>query len=104
MAGVTVTQDNFEEEVKNADKPVLVDFWADWCHPCHVLSPIIEDIAKEHKDEVKVAKVDVDANQELAQQFGIMSIPTVILFKDGEPSEQWVGVQDKDTYVKAIAS
>lgn len=103
MAGVVLNKDNFEEEALKADKPVLVDFWAAWCHPCKVLSPIIKEIAEENKDKVKVGKVDVDANQELAAKYGIMSIPTVILFKDGKPAEQWIGVQDKSIYEKAIA-
>lgn len=98
-----MTKDNFEKEVLKSDKPVLVDFWAEWCHPCKVLSPIINEIAEEQKDKIKVGKVNVDENQELATKYGIMSIPTVILFKDGNPAEQWIGVQDKSTYVQAIS-
>lgn len=98
----TLDKKNFDEKVLKAKKPVLVDFWAEWCHPCKVLGPIIEEIAGEVKDKAIVGKVNVDENQELAQKFGIMSIPTVILFKDGKPAEQWVGMQDKETYVKAL--
>lgn len=97
-----LTKDNFEKEVLKSDTPVLVDFWAAWCHPCNVLSPIIDEIAAEHKNKVKVGKVNVDENQELAAKYGIMSIPTVILFKNGKTAEQWIGVQNKSVYEKAI--
>jgi thioredoxin 1 len=99
---LNLTKDNFEKQVLSSDKPVLVDFWAEWCQPCKVLGPIIDELAKELKGKVKVAKANVDENQELASKYGIMSIPTVILFKNGKPAEQWIGVQDKSVYVKAI--
>jgi len=104
MSATVVNKDNFEEVVKNSDKPVLIDFYADWCQPCKILSPILDEIATEMGDKVVVGKVNVDDNQELAAQFGVMSIPTVIMFKDGDAATQWVGVQDKQTYISAISS
>jgi|SRR3989338_3458425 len=104
MSAVVINKDNFEEVVKNSDKPVIIDFYADWCQPCKILSPILDEIATEMGDKVVVGKVNVDDNQELAAQFGVMSIPTVIMFKAGDAATQWVGVQDKQTYISAISS
>ena len=95
MAEVTVTSKNFEEEVLNSPIPVLVDFWATWCGPCRMLAPIIEEIAAEYEGKVKVGKVNVDEEADLARQFGINSIPTLIYFKDGEPVNQSVGFWGK---------
>ncbi len=91
----TLTDDNFEEEVLNADKPVLVDFWATWCGPCRQIAPIVEDLADEFEGRAKVGKVDVDENPQVAQQFGVRSIPTLLFFKDGEVQEQLVGASGK---------
>jgi len=89
---------NFEAEVLNSEMPVLVDFWAEWCGPCHMLTPIIGELADEYKDKVKVGKVDVDQARQTAAQFGIQNIPTVILFENGKPVESFVGVRRKGEY------
>jgi len=90
------TDQNFEAEVLKSDKPVLVDFWAVWCGPCQMMEPIIEELAKEMKDKYKIGKMNVDENRETAAKFGIMSIPTLIIFKDGKAVKQLVGAQAKD--------
>ena len=94
MAIVTLTVDNFEEEVLKSDKPVLVDFWAVWCGPCKMLSPVVDQIAEE-TEGVKFGKVNIDEEMDLAEKYGIMSIPTLMLFKNGESVNQLVGVQPK---------
>jgi len=103
MADLTLTDQNFEEEVLKSDKPVLVDFWAQWCHPCRIVGPIIEELATEYDGKLKVGKVDVDANQ-VANNYGIMSIPSVLLFKNGQVLKTLVGAQSKDNYKKEIDS
>lgn len=102
MGAVHVTDRNFETEVLKSTLPVLVDFWAEWCGPCRMISPIVEDIANELKGKLKVAKVNVDESQELAAQFNIMSIPTLLLFKKGEPVEQMIGAMSKDQLLAKI--
>ena len=102
MSVVTLTKDNFESEVLQSDKPVLVDFWASWCGPCKMVSPLVDEIAEEH-DEVKVGKINVDEESELAQQFQIMSIPTLLVFKDGEIAQCQVGAVPKEKIVALFA-
>ena len=94
MAVITITLENFEAEVLQSDKPVLVDFWAPWCGPCRMLSPVVDEIAEENSN-IKVGKVNVDEQEELAMRFGIMSIPTLIVFKNGEVVKKTMGVQPK---------
>ena len=91
----TITKDNFENEIVKADKPVLVDFWASWCGPCRMLSPTIDEIAEEHP-EIKVCKINIDDEAELAIRHGVMSVPTLMLFKNGEIAQTAVGVRPKD--------
>ena len=99
MAEVILTSENFENEVLKADKNVLVDFWASWCGPCKMLAPTIEAIAEEY-DSFKVGKVNDDDEPDLAQAYGISSIPTLILFKDGKAADMLVGLRSKDEIVK----
>lgn len=95
MAELTITKENFEEEVLKSELPVLVDFWAPWCGPCRMLAPTVAQIAEEYEGKVKVGKVNVDDEGELAAQFGIASIPTVMVFKNGEVTGTSVGVRPK---------
>ena len=96
MAELTITKDNFKQEVINSDIPVLVDFWATWCNPCKMLSPVIEEIANELDGKVKVGKINVDENPELAAEFGVTGIPFVIAFRDGESKATSMGVVAKE--------
>jgi thioredoxin 1 len=98
------TDDNFESEVINSDQPVLVDFWAEWCMPCKMLTPTIERIASEFQGKVKVGKLDTDSNRNVAQDFRITAIPTVILFKGGKEERRFVGLRREEDYKEAINS
>ncbi|WP_442863017.1 thioredoxin [Agathobaculum sp.] len=101
MSVLTVTKDNFESEVKQSDKPVLLDFWATWCGPCRMVSPIVDEIAEERTD-IKVGKVNIDEQPELAQQFGVMSIPTLVVLKNGEITNQAVGAMPKEQILRLL--
>ena len=98
-----VTDATFRSEVLDADKPVLVDFWAEWCGPCQALGPVIDELATEQADQVKVVKVNVDDSPDTAREYAIRSIPTVLLIRNGEVRKSLVGVQPKAAYLEAIA-
>ena len=95
MSVLKITSENFEKEVMQSDKPVLIDFWASWCMPCKMLSPTIDEIAEEVEGKVKVGKINVDEEQKLAQEFNVMSIPTLVIIKDGKVQSTSVGVRSK---------
>ena len=97
-----VTDQDFETQVLNSDTPVLVDFWADWCVPCHMVSPVVEEIAREHEGALSVAKLNVDDNPATARRYGVMSIPTLIVFADGQEKARVVGARGKDAILREI--
>ena len=96
MSVITLNKNNFEEEVTNSDKTVLIDFWASWCGPCRMMSPVIDEIAEEMEGNIKVGKINIDEERDLAIQYDVMSIPTFIVFKGGKEGGRSVGVQDKE--------
>ena len=98
----TLTNSNFEEEVLKSDVPVLVDFWATWCGPCRMIAPEVEAIAEEYDGKIKVGKVNVDEEEELAIKYGVSSIPTLILFKDGAPVAKSIGYKTKEALIDAF--
>ena len=98
----TFTTDNFEAEVLGSDVPVLVDFWATWCMPCRMLAPVIEEIASENEGKIKVGKVNVDENPDLARKYRVMSFPTILVFKNGELTATSVGVDSKENILKLL--
>ena len=97
-----LTDSNFEKEVVNSNVPVLVDFWAEWCMPCKMLAPTIEELAEEYTGKIKVGKVDTDSNRDISMKLGISAIPTLILFKGGEVAKKFVGLQQKTDLKSAI--
>jgi thioredoxin 1 len=102
MAIIEITSDNFETEVLNSDKPVLIDFWAVWCGPCQMMAPIVQELAEE-MPEVKVCKINVDEQMDLARQYRVMSIPTLLTFKDGKEDQRMIGVTSKADIKAALA-
>ena len=99
---IAVTDSDFAQQVLNSDKPVLVDFWAEWCAPCRALGPVLESLSEDYSGRAKIAKLDVDANQQVAMKYGIRSIPTVILFDKGEVVDSFVGVRPKPDYEASL--
>jgi thioredoxin 1 len=102
MKLVEITDDNFETEVIKSDKPVLIDFWAVWCGPCKLIAPIVEELAGEYDGKAKIGKLDVDSNQQTSIKFGVRSIPTLLLFKDGKLKETIIGAVPKKTIVDKL--
>lgn len=99
---VTITDANFEELVKNSDKPVLVDFWAEWCGPCKMIGPLVEELANDYEGRAVVGKVNVDENPNISMEFGIRSIPTLLVFKGGQIVDRHVGTAPKDVLAKKL--
>jgi len=97
-----VKTDTFEQEVLQSDKPVIVDFWAEWCGPCHAVAPVLDRIIEERGGELKLVKVNIDEEQELAQRYGVASIPTMILFRDGAPAAAAIGAQPKGAIERSL--
>ncbi len=102
MAEVQLTEGSWEEEVLNSDIPVLVDFWAPWCGPCRMVAPIVSEIADEYKDRLKVGKLNTDEEPGIAVKYGIMSIPTLMIFKNGEVAEQIIGAVPKEYFIEKL--
>jgi len=104
MNPIEITDANFEQEVLKSDKPVLIDFWAVWCGPCKMIAPVVEELAREYDGKLKVGKIDVDNNPEVAMRFGIRSIPTLMIFKNGQVVEQIIGAVPKRQVVEKLLS
>lgn len=104
MAELTITSENFDEEVLQSPQPVLIDFWAPWCGPCRMVAPVIEELAKEYEGKVKVGKVNVDEEIKLAQEYGVMSIPSIMLFQNGKVVNQALGARPKEELVSLLLS
>jgi|SRR6266851_7788579 len=97
-----LTEQNFDEEIKGSDVPVLVDFWAEWCGPCKMIAPVLDDIAKDHPGKLRIAKLNIDEQLELSRRFDVMSIPTLILFKDGEAQLRIIGAKGKGQLLQEL--
>jgi thioredoxin 1 len=104
MKPITFTDENFEKEVVNSDKPVLIDFWAVWCGPCKIIAPVIEELAGEYDGKVKVGKLDVDENQQVSIKYGVRSIPTLLIFKNGKVKDTIIGAVPKAQIVQKLDS
>jgi thioredoxin 1 len=101
---ISINQDSFQKAVLDSEKPVLVDFWAPWCGPCRAVAPVVEDLANEYKGKIEFAKLNVDEAPFVASKYGVMSIPTIIVFKGGKPVHQAIGYQPKDQLKKLLDS
>jgi thioredoxin 1 len=101
---VNLTDATFDEHVKGSDVPVLVDFWAEWCGPCKMITPILEEIAEEHQGKIQIAKLNVDDSLDVSRRFDVMSIPTLILFKDGEPQVRLIGAKPKGALLEELSA
>ncbi len=104
MKPITITDDNFQTEVINSNQPVLIDFWATWCGPCRMIAPIVEELASEYNGKVKIGKLDVDENQETSIRYGVRSIPTLLIFKDGKIKDTIIGAVPKSQIVQKLNS
>lgn len=102
MADINFTDQDFEEQVLKSDIPVVVDFWAPWCAPCRIVTPIIDELAQEYEGKIKVGKMNVDDNSNFPSQYGVMSIPSVFIFKNGQPVKTMIGAQSKENYKKGL--
>ncbi len=102
MKTITITDENFDEEVLKSDKPVLIDFWATWCGPCKMIAPIVEELVDEYEGKAKIGKLDVDNNQQTAIKFGVRSIPTILIFKDGKLKDTIIGAVPKGQIVQRL--
>jgi thioredoxin 1 len=99
---LTLTEQTFDEQIKSSETLVLVDFWAEWCGPCKMIAPVLDQIAAEHRETLRIAKINIDENLELARRFEVMSIPTLILFKDGEPQLRIIGAKGKGQLLEEL--
>ena len=104
MADLKLTDQNFKQEVLDSTDPVLVDFWAEWCQPCRIVGPIVEELAKDYEGKLKVGKLNVDENGTTAQSYGVMSIPSLLIFKNGQVVKTMIGAQSKDNFKREIDS
>lgn len=101
---IILEDDNFEQEVVQSDKPVMVDFWAEWCGPCQAVGPIVDDLAEEYEGKAKIGKINVDEQRNLAKKFRVMSIPSILFFKDGKEVDRMVGAQEKSEFASKLDS